>query len=129
MNKHENMVKKNKEVNREKVEMAISCINDLLKDDKQVVVCELVRRTGLSRAFFYNNATVKAELDRAQELQSGKSFVVPQKVVIDKAMEKELELMKRKLSEKDVVILQLQMEIAKMRKASNARNLSIIKGL
>ena len=60
-----------------------------------VVVCSLVKKTGLSRAFFYNNEAVHAELQRAQELQEGKSFIAPQKLVINKAMDREIELLKK----------------------------------
>ncbi len=89
MGKTETMLLKNKEANAAKVETAVDCIKDMLRNDEQVVVCELVKRTGLSRAFFYNNEAVRAELDKAQELQDGKSFVAPQKVAIDKAFGEE----------------------------------------
>ena len=129
MGKAETMLLKNKEANAAKVETAVSCIKDMLKNDEQVVVCELVKRTGLSRAFFYNNEAVRAELDKAQELQDGKSFVAPQKVAIDKALERKVELLEKKLQEKDKMIVELQKEIAKLKKAADAKAVSIIKGL
>lgn len=52
MEKHEKMVLKNKEKSQEKAEKAIAEMHKLLNDEEQVVVCTLVRRTGLSRAFF-----------------------------------------------------------------------------
>lgn len=129
MGKTETMLLKNKEANAAKVETAVSCIKDMLKNDEQVVVCELVKRTGLSRAFFYNNEAVRAELDKAQELQDGKSFVALQKVAIDKALERKVELLEKKLQEKDKMIVELQKEIAKLKKAADAKAVSIIKGL
>lgn len=129
MEKYKTMIQMNRETSAAKVEQAISCIRDMLKNDQQVVVCELVKRTGLSRAFFYNNKAVKAELDRARKLQDGKSFVTKQKVTFDKAMEREIELLKRKLIEKDKTIAELQKEIDKLKKVANAKTASIIRKL
>ena len=47
MGKTETMLLKNKKANAAKVETAVNCIKDMLKNDEQVVVCELVKRTGL----------------------------------------------------------------------------------
>lgn len=52
MGKTENMLLRNKEANAAKVATAVHCIKDMLKNEEQVVVCELVKRTGLSRTFF-----------------------------------------------------------------------------
>ena len=129
MGKTENMLLRNKEANAAKVATAVHCIKDMLKNEEQVVVCELVKRTGLSRTFFYNNETVRAELKKAQKLHDGKSFVAPQKVAIDKAMERKIELLEKKIQKKDKRILELQKEITKLKKAADARAVSIIKGL
>ena len=129
MGKTENMLLRNKEANAVKVATAVHCIKDMLKNEEQVVVCELVKRTGLSRTFFYNNETVRAELKKAQKLQDGKSFVAPQKVAIDKAMERKIELLGKKIQKKDKRILELQKEITKLKKAADAKAVSIIKGL
>lgn len=129
MGQSDTMVQKNKEANAVKVDKAIECIKEMLKHDQQVVVCELVKKTGLSRAFFYNNESVRAELDRAQELQEGKNFVAPQKVAIDKALERKVELQEKKLQEKDKIIAELQREIIKLKKAADANAISIIKNL
>ena len=67
MEKHEKMVLKNKVKSQEKVEKAIAEMHKLLNDEEQVVVCTLVKRTGLSRAFFYNNEIVHNELLRIQQ--------------------------------------------------------------
>lgn len=52
MEKYKQMLEKNKQISLEKVEIAINCINDLVKNEQQVVVSTLVKKTGLSRAFF-----------------------------------------------------------------------------
>ena len=129
MNKADAMVLKNKETNIAKVNIAINAIKELLRDDEQVTVCELVRRTGLSRAFFYNNEAVHAELEHAQELQKGRSFVAPQKVVIDKALTRKTELLEIKLQQKDQIIAELQKQVVRLKKAADAKAISIIDGL
>ena len=129
MEKHQNMVIQNRRNSRKKVDKAIATMNKMYKDDEQIVVCKLVKKTGLSRAFFYNNSAVHSELVRLQELQEGKSFVAPQKVVINKAMDKEIEFLKKKLAEKDAVIVQLNAEIHKLKKAAQANLVSTLKDL
>ena len=107
MEKHENMVASNRKRSQDKVNLAVTAIKKMVDGEEQVVVCNLMKKTGLSRAFFYNNQTVHEELLRAQELQEGKSFVAPQKIVISKAMDREIELLRRRLKEKDREIVQL----------------------
>ena len=85
MEKHEHMVYQNKIKNQAKVEKAIKAIHKLLREEQQVVVCTLVKCTGLSRAFFYNNESVHNELIKAQSLQEGKAFVAPQRDYIFEA--------------------------------------------
>ena len=110
MEKHEHMVYQNKIKNQAKVEKAIKAIHKLLREEQQVVVCTLVKCTGLSRAFFYNNEIVHNELIKAQSLQEGKAFVAPQRVVINKAMDKEITFLKQKLAEKEEEISNLKTE-------------------
>lgn len=129
MEKHEHMVIQNRRNSQDKVDKAIAAMNKMFNDDEQIVVCTLVKKTGLSRAFFYNNEAVHNELVRLQELQEGKSFVAPQKVVINKAMDTEIELLKKKLAEKDAVIAQLNAEIQKLKKTAQANLVSTLKDL
>lgn len=129
MEKHENMVIQNRKASQAKVDKAIAAMNKMFSNEEQVVVCTLVKRTGLSRAFFYNNEAVHNELVRLQELQEGQSFVAPQKVVINKAMDKEIELLKKRLAEKDVIIAQQSAEIQKLKKAAQVNLVSTLKEL
>lgn len=129
MEKHENMIKKNKERSKKKIEKACIAIRKMLKNDEQVVVKALVKRTDLSRAFFYNNEVVRVEMKRAQELQEGKSFVTQQKVIIDKSMEAHIDLLKKNLSEKDVIIASQKNEIAKLKKSLENKALKTLQEL
>ena len=129
MEKHEKMVLKNKVKSQEKVEKAIAEMHKLLNDEEQVVVCTLVKRTGLSRAFFYNNEIVHNELLRIQQLQEGMSFVAPQKIIINKAMDQEIEFLKKKLVEKDKEIKNLKEEHAKLQKTIKTKMLEVVRNL
>lgn len=129
MEKHENMVASNRKRSQDKVNLAVTAIKKMVDVEEQVVVCNLMKKTGLSRAFFYNNQTVHEELLRAQELQEGKSFVAPQKIVISKAMDREIELLRRRLKEKDREIVQLKSENVRLQKALNAKTLDEINNL
>ena len=129
MEKHENMVASNRKRSQDKVNLAVTAIKKMVDGEEQVVVCNLMKKTGLSRAFFYNHQTVHEELLRAQELQEGKSFVAPQKIVISKAMDREIELLRRRLKEKDREIVQLKSENVRLQKALNAKTLDEINNL
>ncbi len=129
MEKHNNMVLQNKERSQAKVDKAIKAIHKMLDNDEQVVVCSLVKKTGLSRAFFYNNEAVHAELQRAQELQEGKSFIAPQKLVINKAMDREIKFLKKKIEERDSLIASQQREIARLKKALETQSLKALADL
>ena len=129
MEKHERMVAQNRKNSQKKVDKAIAAMNAMFSSEEQVVVCTLVKKTGLSRAFFYNNEAVHSELMKLQELQEGKSFVAPQKVIINKAMDKEIEILRKKLAEKDAVIAQLNAEIQKLKKAVQVNLVSTLKEL
>lgn len=129
MEKYAKMLEKNRKQNAEKVEVALQCMRDMNNNDEQVLVSELVKKTGLSRGFFYNNKIVRSELEKIQEGQKHKNFTKKQKVIFDKALTKELELLKRKLREKDSVIDNLKRENEKLKKITKAKELSILKKL
>lgn len=123
------MIETNKRRSKEKVELAVRIIKQMLQNEEQVVVCELVRRTGLSRSFFYNNSEVKQELDRARELQEKISFVAPRNAVLDKALEKENEILKEKIEKQDRCIADLKNQIEILKKATKKQTLKSLKML
>lgn len=63
MSKYSKMVETNQKVSKEKVDCAIQAIKEMLEKEEQLLVCDLVRKTGLSRAFFYKNPTVSKFLN------------------------------------------------------------------
>lgn len=126
MAKQDNMVQRNREESRAKVEKAIAMMTKLYQNDEQVTVAVLMRKTGLSRAFFYNNKDVHAELRRFQGMQEGQSFVYPQKAALDSAMEKCIGMLKKKIVAKEEQIGKLQAENDRLRKMLNKKMVSMI---
>ena len=63
--KYDKMVEITKELSQQKVNLAQKAISDMLEKGEKITVAELVRRTGLSRGFFYKNPTVRPQLDAA----------------------------------------------------------------
>jgi len=129
MEQYEKMLEKNRKQNATKVDMALKCMRAMNSNDEQVSISELVKKTGLSRTFFYNNKIVRSELEKIKKSQKHKNFTKKQKVVFDKALTKELELLKRKLREKDSVIDNLKRENEKLKKIAKAKELTILKEL
>lgn len=97
MKNYERMVALNRSVNKEKVTRALQAIGTMQSQNLLVTVGELSKRTGLSRGFFYKNAEVRKGLEKAQEAQKAKSFVRPQQVILNQAMEQQLRFMEKKI--------------------------------
>lgn len=129
MAKQDNMVQRNREESRAKVEKAIAMMSKLYQNGEQVTVAALMRKTGLSRAFFYNNKDVHAELRRFQGMQEGQSFVYPQKVVLDSALENSIILLKKKLALREEEIRKIRAENERLKKLVNAKTVSMIESL
>ena len=129
MRKEENLIRKNKERSDIMVNNAIDEIQRMLNNEEQVLVCELVRRTVASRSFFYNNEEVHNALMKAQEVQRGVDFILPKKKVIDKSMEKEIILLKKKLADSEEKIAVQKKTIEKLQKQVKNQSLKLLKDL
>lgn len=129
MKKYENMVERNLAKSKEKTDKAIKEMIKMLDADEQVTVCALAKRTECSRSFFYNNQKVHEELQRIRHLQEGRDFARPQKAILDKAMDKELVILKKRLCDKDIEIEKLKTENEKLKKAATSKILTTIKYL
>ena len=127
MKNYEKMVESNHQRNQNKIDLAVSEIQKMLDENLRVAVGELVKRTGLSRGFFYKNGEVRRALDRAQDLQSCKTFVKPQQVILDKAMEKQLLLVKRQLVNAQEENQTLKEENQRLQRALKKKELNFIK--
>ena len=94
-----------------------------------MTVCELVKRTGLSRGFFYKNPEISKELDRARERQHGRVFVKPQKAILDKAMDNQLQVLQQQIVKLKKENETLKAENQKLEKALKKKDLAFIKSL
>lgn len=129
MSNFSKMLEVNKASSVEKEEKAVKEITKMIESDVQVTVAELVKRTGLSRAFFYKNHIAVAALKDAREKQKGKSFTNPTKVILDKAMEKQIEVLKKENEKLKQKVAILEEEKSGLQKAVNKKALKVIKGL
>ena len=129
MEKYEKMITANRSASRAKIDKAIREIEGMLNTDVEVSVAELVKRTGLSRGFFYKNEEVYRELSRARDLQHGKTFHKPQEVVLNKAMDQQIKIMRKHLDKLQGENEKLVAENQRLKKALQKRDLAFIKNL
>jgi protein-arginine kinase activator protein McsA len=99
MQKHDKMVALAKEKSAEMAETAITAIENMYRNNVKISVAELMKQTGLSRGFFYNNQNVKQILMELKEKQQGKTLKNPKSEAIAKAQEARIKDLEKKLSE------------------------------
>lgn len=127
MSKYDRMIETNKERSDEKVASAKRAIRKLMEDGERISVPQLMKMTGLSRGFFYKNAVVRAEIDRAMEQQAG--TVDPRRSILDQAMDSRIELLQQQIAELKRENAKLLAENQRLQKALNKKSLNIIKNL
>ena len=125
MSKYDNMIERNRKVSEEKISRAKSAIREMIEDEEKVTIPKLMKKTGLSRGFFYKNATVRKEIDRALDLQAG--MVDSKRKILDMAMENRIELLEKTIKELKKENMELKQQNEKQQKLLNKRNLSILK--
>ena len=125
MNKYDNMIEWNRKASEEKISKAKSAIRELIEDEEKVTIPKLMKKTGLSRGFFYKNPTVRKEMDRALDLQAG--MVDSKRKVLDLAMENRIELLEKTIRELKKENKELKQKNEKQQKLLNKKNLSILK--
>lgn len=129
MKKYSRMLELNKNENQEKQERAIQAIREMLKEGKQIAVVDLVKKTGLSRGFFYKNEKVSKVMEEARKNQDGMFFFQKKKVILDQAMDKQLTIYKKQLDQLKMENDLLQKENNKLQKKNKQKELNFIKGL
>ena len=127
MSKYDRMIETNKERSDEKVASAKRAIRKLMENGERISVPQLMKMTGLSRGFFYKNAIVRAEIDRAMEQQAG--TVDPRRSILDQAMDSRIELLQQQIAELKRENAKLLTENQRLQKALNKKSLNIIKNL
>ena len=60
MSKYDKMIEENQRKSKEKIELALQAIQDMLANKERISVPKLMKKTGLSRGFFYKNPSSRA---------------------------------------------------------------------
>ena len=127
MNKYDMMIACNRKTSEEKINRAVTEIRQMLTDREKVTVPKLVKRTGLSRGFFYKNETVRKEMDRVLEQQAG--MIDPKRYIGDIVMKNRIELLEQQVRELKREKEQLEKENIRLQKALNKKDLNLLKNL
>lgn len=127
MSKYDKMIEENRKKSEEKVRAAVIAIHEMVADKEKVTIPKLMKKTGLSRGFFYKNSVVRREVDKALEQQVG--MIDPRRQIIDQAMVKEVELLQQQIRKLKAENETLKKENLKFRKALNRKELNIVKNL
>ena len=127
MNKYDTMISCNKKTSEEKINRAVTEIRQMLAEEEKVTVPKLVKRTGLSRGFFYKNETVRKEMDRALERQMG--MINPKRYIGDIVMKNRINLLEQQIRELKREKEQVEQENERLRKALNKKDLNVLKNL
>ena len=140
--KYDKMIEITQAESQRKMEIAKKAISGVIDSMERITVAELVKRTGLSRGFFYKNQMVRRELDDAIHRQEA-IFKNQHPVIMDRQLENsmvdlKLELLKaqtknEKLSEQNQELQkknkQLQQEVEKLNKRLSRKEVSVLKKL
>ena len=127
MNKYDTMIACNRKMSEEKINRAVTEIRQMLTDREKVSVPKLVKRTGLSRGFFYKNETVRKEMDRALERQMG--MIDPKRYIGDIVLKNRIDLLEKQIRELKREKEQMEKENIRLRKALNKKDLNLLKNL
>lgn len=125
MSKYDKMIALNKKASDQKINLAKKAICKMLDEGEKVTVPKLMKKTGLSRGFFYKNETVRREVDRALSQQAG--MMDPKRFIGDMALRSRIELLEHKNREQQRTIERLEKEKKQMEKALNKKALNELK--
>lgn len=127
MNKYDKMIEENQKKSKEKIEAARRAIYDMIEDRERITVPKLMKKTGLSRGFFYKNPTIREEMDWAVEQQAG--MIDPRREILNMALEKQIDLLNQKVAILTRENGELKKEKARLQKALKKQDLNFIKNL
>ena len=127
MSKYDKMIEENQRKSKEKIELALQAIQDMLANKERISVPKLMKKTGLSRGFFYKNPTVRDTLNQTVEQQAG--LIDPRREILNMAMEKQIELLNQKVAALSRENKELKRKNEKLQKALRKQDLNFIKNL
>ena len=119
------MIEENQRKSKEKIELALQAIQDMLANKERISVPKLMKKTGLSRGFFYKNPTVRDTLNQAVEQQAG--MIDPRREILN--MAKQIELLNQKVAALSRENKELKRKNEKLQKALWKQDLNFIKNL
>ncbi len=96
-NNYDKMVQLNRMKQEDMLNKTLSLISEMLENDEQVTVASLSRQTGRSRDYFYKNKAVREAIEKAQALQTGKTFTNKKEEILNKSLIRENELLRKKI--------------------------------
>ena len=127
MNKYDMMIEENQRKSKEKICLAQQTIHDMVANKERITVPKLMKKTGLSRGFFYKNPTIRDLMNQAIEEQAG--MIDPRREILNMAMEKQIELLNQKIAALTRENSELKKKNEKLQKALKKQDLSFIKNL
>ena len=127
MNKYDKMLEENQRKSKEKICLAQQTIHDMVANKERITVPKLMKKTGLSRGFFYKNPTIRDLMNQAIEEQAG--MIDPRREILNMAMEKQSELLNQKVAALTRENGELKKKNEKLQKALKKQDLNFIKNL
>ena len=127
MNKYDKMIEENQRKSKEKICLAQQTIHDMVANKERITVPKLMKKTGLSRGFFYKNPTIRDLMNQAIEEQAG--MIDPRREILNMAMEKQIELLNQKIAALTRENSELKKKNEKLQKALKKQDLNFIKNL
>ena len=127
MNKYDKMIEENQRKSKEKICLAQQTIHDMVTNKERITVPKLMKKTGLSRGFFYKNPTVRDLMNQAVEEQVG--MIDPRREILNMAMEKQIDLLNQKIAALTRENSELKKKNEKLQKALKKQDLNFIKNL
>ena len=127
MSKYDKMIEENQRKSKEKICLAQQTIHDMVTNKERITVPKLMKKTGLSRGFFYKNPTIRDLMNQAIEEQAG--MIDPRREILNMAMEKQIELLNQKIEALTRENSELKKKNEKLQKALKKQDLNFIKNL
>ena len=127
MNKYDKMIEENQRKSKEKICLAQQTIHDMVANKERITVPKLMKKTGLSRGFFYKNPTIRDLMNQAIEEQAG--MIDTRREILNMAMEKQIDLLNQKIAALIRENSELKKKNEKLQKALKKQDLSFIKKL
>ena len=140
--KYDKMIEITQAESQRKMDIAQKAISGMLESMERITVAELVRRTGLSRGFFYKNPIVRRELDdaihRQEAMFKNRHPVIMDRELEDAMVDLRLELLRVKTKNEELAAQnqelsknneQLRQQIEKLQKQLGRKEVSLLKRL